>query len=102
MPKEFTPKILTANDLFEGDVVYRAPDGSWTRHVSMAHLYTDAAASDAALAVAEGQSSQIVGAYLAEAKEAPTGPLPVHFREAFRARGPSNYAHGKQAEHGDV
>jgi hypothetical protein len=26
------------------------------------------------------------------------GPEPTHFREAFRTRGPSNYAHGKQAD----
>jgi len=29
------------------------------------------------------------------------GPEPIHFREAFRTRGPSNYAHGKQ-EAGNV
>jgi hypothetical protein len=28
----------------------------------------------------------------------PDGPEPVHFREAFRTRGPSNYRHGKQAD----
>ena len=25
-------------------------------------------------------------------------PIPTHFRETFRATGPSNYAHGKQVE----
>ena len=29
-------------------------------------------------------------------KPGPNGPEPIHFREAFRTRGPSNYAHGKQ------
>jgi hypothetical protein len=38
----------------------------------------------------------VVGAYLADARGALNGPEPVHFRESFRARGPSNYAHGKQ------
>ena len=41
-------------------------------------------------------SDEIVGAYLADATSGPNGPEPVHFREAFRTRGPSNYAHGKQ------
>jgi len=27
-------------------------------------------------------------------------PEPVHFREVFRTRGPSNYFHGKQASQG--
>ena len=39
---------------------------------------------------------EVVGAYLADAKAGPTGPEPIHFREVFRTRGPSNYAHGKQ------
>jgi hypothetical protein len=40
----------------------------------------------------------VVGAYLADATAGPDGPEPVHFREAFRTRGPSNYPHGKQAD----
>ena len=32
------------------------------------------------------------------AKAGPNGPEPGHPREAFRAQGPSNYFHGKQAE----
>ncbi|MEZ5912009.1 MAG: DUF2849 domain-containing protein [Paracoccaceae bacterium] len=47
---------------------------------------------------AEAQKARIVGAYLADARRGAAGPEPVHFREAFRTRGPSNYAHGKQAE----
>ena len=35
---------------------------------------------------------------LADAKDGPNGPEATHFREAFRTRGPSNYAHGKQVE----
>jgi hypothetical protein len=26
------------------------------------------------------------------------GPVPTHFREAFRTHGPTNYVHGKRAE----
>ncbi|NNK78640.1 MAG: DUF2849 domain-containing protein, partial [Litoreibacter sp.] len=41
----------------------------------------------------------IVGAYLADVTKGPSGPEPLHFREEFRTRGPSNYpSHGKQAE----
>ena len=33
---------------------------------------------------------------LADAAPGAAGPQPVHIREAFRTRGPSNYHHGKQ------
>ena len=45
---------------------------------------------------AQRQTQAVVGAYLAEARMGAQGPEPVHFREVFRTRGPSNYAHGKQ------
>ena len=47
---------------------------------------------------AQARASEIVGVYLADAKQGAEGPEPVHFREAFRTRGPSNYPHGKQTE----
>ena len=43
------------------------------------------------------QINTVVGVYLADAKAGPNGPEAVHFREEFRATGPSNYDHGKQA-----
>ena len=46
----------------------------------------------------EAQRQMVVGVYLADAKPGPNGPEPIHFREAFRTRGPSNYAHGKQVD----
>ena len=36
------------------------------------------------------------------AKAGENGPEPTHFREEFRTRGPSNYAHGKQADYLNV
>jgi hypothetical protein len=47
---------------------------------------------------AQAQKDKIAGAYMADVKVGENGPEPVHFREAFRTRGPSNYHHGKQAE----
>lgn len=99
MKRTFVPKVVTANALLEGDAIYRTADGGWTRAHTRAALYTDAAAAEAALAAAEADAATIVGAYLADARPGPNGPEPVHFREAFRTRGPSNYAHGKQVEH---
>ncbi|TVR47447.1 MAG: DUF2849 domain-containing protein [Rhodobacteraceae bacterium] len=96
MSRRFTPSVVTANDLFEGDVVYLTPDQGWSRDLSHAQLFTDARAAEAALAQAQAQSDRLVGPYLAAARSGPNGPEPAHFREAFRARGPSNYPHGKQ------
>jgi len=96
MPRPFTPKVVTANALLEGDVVYLAADGHWTRDHAEAELLEDQASADLKLLDAEARLHEIVGPYLADAKPGADGPEPIHFREAFRTRGPSNYAHGKQ------
>lgn len=98
MARRFTPKIVTANDLLEGDVIYLTEDDRWSRHLHEAELIEDEAHADVRLIFASQQAAQVVGAYLADAKAGPNGPEPVHFREAFRAKGPSNYAHGKQVD----
>lgn len=96
MSRKFTPKVVTANDLRIGDVVYMTADGSWTRVHAEAELIEDEAIAELRLLAAMGQSALVVGPYLAEARPGPRGPEPVHFREVFRTRGPSNYVHGKQ------
>jgi hypothetical protein len=102
MSRPYPPKVVTANDLRAGDVVYLTPRGTWSRLHSEALLLTAPDEADAALARAAAQSQVVVGVYLADAKAGPNGPEPVHFREVFRKRGPSNYAHGKQVDLADV
>jgi hypothetical protein len=96
MPHTFTPKVVTASDLLEGDVIYLTSADTWSRHLSEAEVLEDEADAQIRLLLAQSQPDRIVGAYLAEVGQGPDGPTPTHFREAFRARGPSNYAHGKQ------
>ncbi|MEI4470694.1 DUF2849 domain-containing protein [Frigidibacter sp. MR17.24] len=96
MSRKYVPKVVTANDLLEGDVIYQTADDRWTREHREAELIEDEAHAQLRLLKAQGQPGRVVGAYLADAKAGPDGPEPVHFREAFRTRGPSNYAHGKQ------
>ena len=98
MPRPFTPKIVTASDLLEGDVIYLTADDRWSRRIKEAELIADEAHAQLRLLHAQSQPNAVVGAYLADAKPGPDGPEPTHFREAFRATGPSNYPHGKQAE----
>ena len=97
MSKPFTPKVVTANALLEGDVIYQTATG-WTRELSKAEVLTDEADADLRLIDAMQQSETVVGAYLAAVLVTDDGPQPAHFRETFRATGPSNYAHGKQEE----
>lgn len=102
VPTKTVPaQIVTASDLLRGDVIYQTADDRWSRHLDQAELITDEAHAQIRLLDAERQQGKIVGAYLA--KVAPgqtgpgqTGPNTLHFREDFRATGPSNYAHGKQ------
>jgi len=85
------PKILLASDLAEGDVVFLGPAG-WERDSSRAKMAYDdaeAAALDAA-GKADVAANRVVDAYLVEVEVSEAGePTPLHFRERFRAAGPS-------------
>lgn len=96
MPRPFTPKIVTASDLLDGDVIYQTVDDHWSPHLKDAEIITDEAHGQVRLLDAERQNLEIVGVYLADVAIGANGPEPVHFREEFRRTGPSNYAHGKQ------
>ena len=101
MSKIFTPKVVTANHLLKGDVVYQTATG-WTRSLEGAEILTDEADADLRLIDASQQSSEIIGAYLADVDASANKPRPTHFREDFRATGPSNYIHGKQEDLSNV
>lgn len=97
MPKPFSPKVVTANHLLAGDVIYQTASG-WTRRLDAAEVLTDEADADLRLIDAIQQVDVVVGAYLTDVKLVDDIAQPTHFREDFRATGPSNYAHGKQVE----
>jgi hypothetical protein len=102
MKGRFTAKVVTANDLRQGDVVYLTADDRWSRHHHEAELIEDEAHAQLRLLHAAAQRLVVVGVYLADARMGARGPEPIHFREAFRTRGPSNYHHGKQADDAHV
>ena len=77
MPKIFTPKVVTANALLEGDVVYLTNDDCWTRDLSKAVLLTDEGDADLRLLQADAQTGVVVGAYLADMTDGPNGPEPT-------------------------
>ncbi|EAR52792.1 hypothetical protein OG2516_01159 [Oceanicola granulosus HTCC2516] len=98
MSRKFTPKVVTANALLEGDAVWLTADDRWSTDMREAELLEDEAEAQVRLVFAASQPDRVVGPYLADAVAGPDGPEPTHFREVFRTLGPSNYFHGKQAD----
>ncbi|HCP82625.1 MAG TPA: DUF2849 domain-containing protein [Octadecabacter sp.] len=98
MARDFTPKVITSNLLISGDAVWFSVNDTWSGDIADAEFLTDEAHAALRLLEANAQTNVMVGAYLADAKMGDTGPETTHFREDFRTRGPSNYAHGKQVE----
>ena len=92
VPTLAQPGVITANDLREGHNVWMC-DGGWTHDLRQATLFEDEAIAQLALIEAVSQADIVVGPYLVEARRGPNGPEPVHFREAFRQHGPTNYDH---------
>ena len=95
MAKPFTPKVVTANALLEGDVIYQTTTG-WSRDLADAEVLTDEAHADLRMIEGSQQINDVVGVYLMDVDTSGAYLNTTHFREAFRAKGPSNYAHGKQ------
>ncbi len=94
------PVILLANDLLTGEVVFRN-DAGWTLDPAEALIGRDDATAEQL--EAEGKAAfkrqEVVDAYLVDVTVAPDGvPVPNHFRERFKIKGPSNRPDlGKQA-----
>lgn len=81
-------KVVTANRLSDGAVVYFAAGGAWTEDVVRARRL-DAAEADATLAEASARRTEIAAAYLIEvgADGGPAGREAT--RENIRRRGPT-------------
>lgn len=93
------PVVITANNLLSGEVVYLDASHRWSAELSVAKVFSciDEAETELGAAFSE---ADVVGAYLAEVTEG-ASPIPRHYREGFRLKGPSNYFHGKQTLQGD-
>jgi hypothetical protein len=99
MAKRFLPKIVSANDLLEGDVVWLTPDHGWSRDLRAAAVAQAPDAAEALLSAAEAQPERVVGPFLADVEIEGGAPRPLHFREVYRTRGPSHRPDlGRQAE----
>ncbi|MEO1276748.1 MAG: DUF2849 domain-containing protein [Pseudomonadota bacterium] len=98
MARAFSPKIVSANDLMDGDVVYLAADARWSRDLSDAAVAETPEAA-AALLERANQPGRVVGPVLIDVALTGARPEPTHLREKLRERGPSNRPDlGRQAE----
>src|SRR5690606_41481819 len=61
MSRAYTPKVVTANALIEGDVVYLNADERWTRDHAEAEMIDDAAPEQLCLLMSEHQKNSDVG-----------------------------------------
>jgi len=83
-------KIITANHLIGGDVVFLAENG-WTPNVDRAVVADD----DAALATLDQRAADaeerniVVAPYAVEVRREGSRIVPVHYREVMRTRGPT-------------
>lgn len=91
-------KVITANDLFSGAVIYWKADGSWTEDLSEAQILEGPAALDT-LQKAVADEANSVGPYLMDVEDnhAPAGR--ARLRETIREAGPTIHPEfGRQAQ----
>lgn len=83
-------KIITANHLIVGDVVFLTEDG-WSPNVDRALVADDAAALEALekRAAAAETANLVVAAYAVEVRREGSRVVPLHYREVMRTRGPT-------------
>lgn len=84
-------QIVTANSLIDGDVVFRAADGTWVRDVNAAGVLADKGTAEAALAAAgeDVKAAKVVDIALIDVKVEGAAVVPVRLRERIRAFGPT-------------
>lgn len=96
MAKTFSPAVLTANDLMDGDTVWWT-GSSWSRDMSAATVAgdEDARAEMEALAASPMHDATVVGPYLVDVTTASGTPYPTVRREAIRADREPTFAYGE-------
>jgi Protein of unknown function (DUF2849) len=98
------PKVISANRLADGIVVYAGLDGSWSEQLSQAKIFAAKAEAEAGLLIAQNDAKRnlVVEPVVVEVTEEASGLRAVTLREIIRARGPtidflprtSAFAHG--------
>ena len=81
-------KVISANRLDSGAVVWFGPDGGWEHRIGAAALFSTGEAA-AALQRAQAAAVGVVEPYLVDVALAEGVPMPLRPREQIRSRGPS-------------
>lgn len=83
-------KVITANKLTFGEVVYWAQSRGWQDSLQQAHVLDDVGAEEALkLAAGSVQRCEVVAPYAFPVRVEHGRIIPVSARELIRARGPS-------------
>lgn len=94
-------KVITANRLLNGDVVWLAENGSWVERITLAKVYDgkDAVAAALAEGLEAEKNQKVVGVYEMDVTVEEGVIIPVRLREKIRATGPTTHPElGKQAQ----
>lgn len=78
-------KLLTGNDLANGAVIWWTGKG-WSLHVADA---TDVGEDGERIGAEESAARRVTAAYVVDAENGSSGPLPSHIKERIRASGPT-------------
>src|SRR5665213_2390232 len=90
--KEGPAKVITANDLRDGLVVFLDHDGGWTHDIALARVVEDGPDLEAATAYAKAQHDAriVVEPYPIDVTVTGGVAIPVRYREKIRAdKGPT-------------
>ncbi len=85
------PKIVSANRLSDGIVVYLGADGSWLTSFDDARFFADDTEAKAGLSAAREDVKRnfVVDPFLVDVETGAEGQHPITLRNAIRARGPT-------------
>ena len=97
MPKRFSPAVMTANDLLDGDAVWWT-GVDWSRDLANATVADTPEAVEAltALATSAAHEATVVGPYLVDVTLAAGAPFPTVRREAIRADREPTFAYAPE------
>jgi hypothetical protein len=94
-------KVITANRLLNGDVVWLAENGAWVERITLAKVYEgkDAVAEGLAEGAEAEKAQKVVAVYEMDVTIEDGVIVPVRLREKIRAAGPTTHPEfGKQAQ----
>ncbi|MEM9634254.1 MAG: DUF2849 domain-containing protein [Pseudomonadota bacterium] len=94
-------KVITANRLLNGDVVWLGENDTWVERVTLARTFDGKEAAAEGLEIgAEAEANQeVVGVYAMDVTLDGNVIVPVRLRERIRAAGPTTHPQlGKQAQ----